>query len=76
MIRAPVRGGIMGYANQHEIEYLGSLAGESAGDRQLIDEMQRRLDALRRNDQNFSNSDRRPRAANAGWRPDSPIRMA
>jgi hypothetical protein len=65
----------MRYSHQHEIEYLGSIAGEAAGDRQLIEEMQQRLDALRRYDQNFSDSDWHPREANFGWQQESPFRV-
>jgi hypothetical protein len=62
-------------ANQHEIEYLGLLGGKASGDPEMIDELRQRLDALRRYDQNFSESDWRPRAATASWPPESPWRM-
>jgi hypothetical protein len=64
----------MRYATQHEIEYLGSLDSAAECDPTLVDELRQRLDALRRFDQYFSDSDRRPRAADARWQPDSPFR--
>ena len=59
---------------RNEIEYLGLNDGLVAADPKLIDEMCRRLDALRRYDQNFCDCDWRPLAAEAGWRPDSHMR--
>jgi hypothetical protein len=50
----------MRFATRQEIEYLGSLDAKTSKDSDLIDEMSRRLDALRRYDQLFSDSDWRP----------------
>jgi hypothetical protein len=65
----------MRFANQNEIELLGSNDGRVAADSQLIDEMCRRLNALRRYDQNISESDWRPHARDVNWRPDSHLRL-
>jgi hypothetical protein len=54
------------------MEYLDSLDPESR-DPKFIEEMQMRLDALRRYDQNFSDKDWRPRVTDAGWRPNPPF---
>lgn len=64
----------MPYANQHEIEYLGAVGGNAAADREMIDEMRRRLDALRRYDQSFSDNDWRPCGLDKGWPRESPLR--
>jgi hypothetical protein len=48
----------------NEIEYLGAVEGVAAKDANWVREMWRRLDALRRFDQNFCDAD---------WRPDPPI---
>jgi hypothetical protein len=43
-----------------EIEYLGAIEGVTAKDPRVISEMCRRLEALRRFDQNFSDADWKP----------------
>lgn len=58
----------MPFATQNEIEYLGSIAGRGVENPRLVDEMWQRLEALRRYDQNFSDSDWRP-PANTKWHP-------
>ena len=63
----------MRFATRNEIEYLGSVDGRATESVDLIDEMCQRLDALRRYDQNFSDSDWRPHACDWGWRPDSSL---
>jgi hypothetical protein len=60
-------------AFRNEIDYLGSLDSEANQDPKLIEEMRDRLDALRRYDQDFNDSDWRPHVAHAGWRPDLPF---
>jgi hypothetical protein len=65
----------MRYANQHEIEYLGLLSGKASGDVEMMDELRRRLDALRCYDQNFSESDWRPRMVGTSWPPESPLKL-
>ena len=61
----------MRFSTINEIEYLGSIDCQAPEDPALVDEMWQRLDALRRYDQNISDSDWRPHAADAGWRSDS-----
>lgn len=62
-------------AASNEIDYLGTIEGATAKNARLIREMARRLDALRRFDQSFSEADCRPRAG-ATWRPDSPTKAS
>lgn len=50
----------MRFATRREIEYLDSVDGDSETDAGTIEEMARRLDALRRFDQNFCKADWRP----------------
>ncbi len=50
----------MRFATVNEIEYLSSLGGNGAADVNLIQEMSRRLDALRRYDQYICDADLRP----------------
>jgi hypothetical protein len=64
----------MRFVTQSEIEYLGSNDQRVAADPNLIDEMSQRLNALRRYDQNFSESDWRPHAGEVGWCPDIHLR--
>jgi hypothetical protein len=56
----------------NEIEYLGDLEGATAENPRLIREMSRRLDALRRFDQSFSDADCRPHTGSSSWHPNSP----
>ena len=49
----------MASAARNEIDYLGTIHGEK-NDRAMVREMSRRLEALRRLDQNFSASDCKP----------------
>jgi hypothetical protein len=58
-------------ARSNEIEYLAQIEGTTAKNRGLIREMVRRLDALRRFDQNFCDADFRPHSRASSWRPDS-----
>ena len=51
----------MRFVTQNEIEYLGSNGGEVANP-ELVNEMCRRLNALRQFDQNFSKNDWQPHA--------------
>jgi hypothetical protein len=62
-------------ATSNEIEYLGDIEGATAENPLLIREMARRLDALRRFDQSFSDADFRPHAG-VTWHPDSPIKAS
>jgi hypothetical protein len=59
-------------ARPNEIEYLGDIEGATAKNRKLIREMARRLDMLRRFDQNFCAADFRPHSGAASWHPDLP----
>jgi hypothetical protein len=59
-------------AASNEIDYLGRIEGASAENPRLIREMSRRLDALRRFDQSFSEADCRPHRTSSSWRVDSP----
>ena len=59
-------------ATSNEIEYLGDIEDATAKNPSLIREMSRRLDALRRFDQNFCDADCRPHSSPSSWRPDSP----
>jgi hypothetical protein len=52
----------MRFSTTQEMEYLGSIDHESATELRLIDELSRRLDALRRFDQYFCEADWRPRS--------------
>jgi hypothetical protein len=61
---------IMRFVTRKEIEYLGSVDGHVTESAELIDEMCQRLDALRRYDQNFSDSDWHPHALARDWHPD------
>lgn len=56
----------------NEIEYLGDIEGATPKNRELIREMSRRLDALRRFDQYFCDGDFRPHSSGSSWRPGSP----
>ena len=56
----------MRFVTRKEIEYLGSVDGHVTESAELIDEMCQRLDALRRYDQNFSDSDWHPHALRGG----------
>jgi hypothetical protein len=58
----------------NEIEYLGELEGATAENPRLIREMSRRLDALRRFDQSFCESDCRPHAGSSKWQRESPYK--
>jgi hypothetical protein len=62
-------------ATSNEIEYLGDIEGIAAENPLLIREMARRLDALRRFDQSFSDADFRPHTS-VTWHPDSPIKAS
>jgi len=62
-------------ATSNEIDYLGAIEGATAENPRLIREMARRLDALRRFDQSFSEADCRPHTG-AASHPDSPIRTS
>jgi hypothetical protein len=55
-----LREAIMSYSTRNEIEYLSSIGAQSSVDLQLIQEMSRRLDALRRYDQYFCAADWMP----------------
>ena len=59
----------MRFATRKEIEYLSSVDGQGGEDANLIREMSRRLDALRRYDQCFRKADWRPRQAPGGEKP-------
>ena len=50
----------MRFATRNEIEYLSAIDGDAKTDAGTIDEMTRRLDALRRFDQNFFEADWQP----------------
>ncbi len=62
-------------ASLNEIEYLGDIEGTTARNPRLIREMSRRLDALRRFDQSFSEADCRPHARSSNSHPDSPTKL-
>lgn len=62
----------MSSATRNEIEYLSSIEGNEAADAKLIRDMSRRLDALRRFDQNFSAADWRPHRSTPVWSANSP----
>jgi hypothetical protein len=47
----------MWFTTRNEIEYLNSLDPRTAGDGQLVLELTRRLDALRRYDQDYRNDE-------------------
>ena len=49
-------------AARYEMEYLGAARGRNREDAKLVQELGRRLDALRRFDQFFGDADWRPRA--------------
>jgi len=48
-------------AARYEMEYLGAARGRNREDAKLVQELGRRLDALRRFDQCFGDADWRPR---------------
>jgi hypothetical protein len=54
------------FAALNEIEYLNSLDAPGRQDIDLVREMSRRLDALRRYDQNYSEADWCPHAGSGG----------
>ena len=58
----------MRYAARKEMEYLGSVRGRNAEDRDLVQELGRRLDALRRYDQYFCDADWQPRSHGSAHR--------
>jgi hypothetical protein len=62
-------------AASNEIDYLGAIEGATANNPRLIREMARRLDALRRFDQSFSEADCRPHTGTT-WHPDSPVKAS
>jgi hypothetical protein len=66
------KGPAMRSAAANEIEYLGRIEGATAENPRLIREMSRRLEALRRFDQSFSDADCRPHTGSSSWQPDSP----
>jgi hypothetical protein len=57
---------MMQFAAKREIEYLSGNDRVTAADTAFIHEMARRLDALRRYDQHFSDADWRPRRPRNG----------
>jgi hypothetical protein len=59
----------MRFATRNEIEYLSSIDGDAKTDAGTIDEMTRRLDALRRFDQNFFKADWQPEHNHSGCLP-------
>ena len=50
----------MWFTTRKEIEYLNSIDSQAGGNRPLVDELSRRLDALRRYDQHFCDADWHP----------------
>jgi hypothetical protein len=52
----------MRFAARKEMAYLGAIRGRNAEDRDLVQELGRRLDALRRYDQYFCDADWQPRS--------------
>jgi hypothetical protein len=56
----------MRFATRQEIEYLSATDMMADRDASLIDELARRLDALRCYDQHFSRADWRPRSETVG----------
>jgi hypothetical protein len=50
----------MWFTTRKEIEYLNSVDPKTVGNRRLVEELSRRLDALRRYDQHYSDADWRP----------------
>jgi hypothetical protein len=62
----------MRFATSNEIQYLGDIEGATTENPLLIREMSRRLDALRRFDQSFSEADCRPHGRSSNWQSDSP----
>jgi hypothetical protein len=56
----------MRWAAKQEMEYLGALRGRNTEDSNLVRELGRRLEALRRYDQYFCDEDWRPRTERRG----------
>lgn len=63
----------MGNGIRNEIDYLGSRDRDRDNYRAFAEEMVRRLDALRRYDQDFDERDWQPNARETGWQPYSPL---
>jgi hypothetical protein len=56
----------MRFAASREMEYLGTTRGRNTEDLRLIEELGRRLEALRRYDQYFCDADWRPQSGPKG----------